>query len=323
MSLRDKDCSFWIMKHVCEFCQKGFSNKSNLLFHQNNARYCIESRKKSSTSEYNCEFCESVLANKYSLRKHYSRCSDKKLKELKDEYKEKINSLKKGKKQLKKESDREINDLKKDNKQLKKEVDKLRVSNEELKDELFEQKGVVSGMQKGPGKTYNAYIHPKLINLPIANIPALTHEYVEQKVSDGILTYEKAAKGYSGMLDVICDLITHENDDGIIERSYVCTDVSRNSFHRLLESRKWKADKGGRYLNEMLDRFQDRMEEYKNKIYEKYSNTPHDSIEWDHVDWERKKISQLYSGVVCKEGTGDREELVNALRKEIAKRASV
>nr|QBK86141.1 MAG: hypothetical protein LCMAC101_07360 [Marseillevirus LCMAC101] len=44
---------------------------------------------------------------------------------------------------------------------------------------------------------------------------------------------------------------------------------------------------------------------------------------WDQINWERKNISRLYSGLVCKEGTGDREELINALRKEIAKRASV
>ena len=181
------------------------------------------------------------------------------------------------------------------------------------------------GMQTAPDKRtiYNTAIHPKLVNLPISNIPALTDEYVMERVSDGILTYEKASKGYSGMLDVICDLITHENDDGIVERNYVCTDVSRNSFHRLLESKKWKADKGGRYLNNMLDTFQDTIEEHKDKVYQKYKDTPHDSIEWENVEWERKNISRLYSGIVCKEGTGDREELVNILRKEISKRASV
>ena len=125
------------------------------------------------------------------------------------------------------------------------------------------------------------------------------------------------------MLEIICEMITHENDNGIIERNYVCTDVSRNSFHRLLESKKWKSDKGGRYLNSMLDTFRDVMEEYKNKAYEVYKNTPHGSMEWEQVDWERKNISLLYSGVVCREGTGDREDLINALRKEIAKRASV
>ena len=65
------------------------------------------------------------------------------------------------------------------------------------------------------------------------------------------------------------------------------------------------------------------MEEHKNTAYDNYKNTPHDSFDWDHVDWERKNVGKLYSGVVCREGTEDRNELVNVLRKEIAKRASV
>jgi hypothetical protein len=206
------------------------------------------------------------------------------------------------------------------------EIDTLQTKNKELEQENERLRGTVDGMQKAPDKKtiYNTqYVHPKLVNLPISNIPALTQEFVEQKVNDGILTYEKSARGYSGMLEVICDLVTHENDDGIVERNYVCTDVSRNSFHRLLKSKKWKADKGGRYLNSMLDTFQEVMEEYKKKVYNMYSETPHDSPAWRQVEWERKSISKLYSGVVCREGTEDREELVNALRKDISKRAYV
>nr|QBK85847.1 MAG: hypothetical protein LCMAC101_04420 [Marseillevirus LCMAC101] len=65
------------------------------------------------------------------------------------------------------------------------------------------------------------------------------------------------------------------------------------------------------------------MEEYKDKVYKIYKNTLHESIEWDRVNWERKNISRLYLGVVCNEGNEDREDLVNILRKEISKRASV
>nr|QBK85921.1 MAG: hypothetical protein LCMAC101_05160 [Marseillevirus LCMAC101] len=201
----------------------------------------------------------------------------------------------------------------------------IRDENASLKDKISELEGVITGLKTAPDKRtiYNTAIHPKLVNLPINNIRALTNEFIQERVDDGILTYEKAARGNSGMLEIICDLITHENDNGIIERNYVCTDVSRNSFHRLLESKKWKSDKGGRYLNSMLDTFRDAMEEHKNKVYKLYKETSHDSIEWDHVNWERKNISQLYSGVVCNEGVGDREDLVNILRKEISKRASV
>jgi hypothetical protein len=213
-------------------------------------------------------------------------CSKKQITDLKIVHKKLLHKEKDRNKELK----RENKELRRKIKEFEKDNERLKSVNEDLKDELSEQKGVVSGMQKGPGKTYNAYIHPKLINLPISAVPALTHEFIEQKVNDGILTYEKAAKGYSGMLDVICDLISHENDDGELERNYVCTDVSRNSFHRLLESRKWKADKGGQYLNSMLDRFRGQMEEYKDKAYDVYSKTSHDSLEWDQIDWERKKV---------------------------------
>jgi len=162
-----------------------------------------------------------------------------------------------------------------------------------------------------------------LVNLPVSNVPALTQEYITEQVNNGILTYEKASKGYLGILDVIGDLITYENEDGIIERNFVCTDAARNSFHRLLESKKWKADKGGRYLNNILETFREVMEEYKDRAYDKYSKTSHDSIEWGQVEWDRKNISLLYSGIVCMEGTSDRDELVSILKKEISKRAYV
>jgi len=204
-------------------------------------------------------------------------------------------------------------------------IAKLTKDLEESKDKISELDGVITGLKTAPDKRtiYNTAIHPKLVNLPINNIPALTQEYMIEKVNDGILTYEKAVRGYPGILEVIGELITHENNEGKIERNYVCTDVSRNSFHRLLESKKWKPDKGGRYLNNMLGTFQDVMEEYKERAFDSYDKTSHESIEWGQMDWERKNISLLYSGIVSREGKTDREELVNILRKEISKRASV
>jgi hypothetical protein len=220
----------------------------------------------------------------------------------------------------------EVKTLKKNIREFEKTTQKLTDENLSLRDKISELEGVITGLKTAPDKRtiYNtAYVNPKLVNLPVSNVPALTQEYITERVNDGILTYEKAAKGYLGILDVISDLITHENDEGIIERNFVCTDASRNSFHRLLASKEWKADKGGRYLNNILETFRDVMEEYKDRAYDKYSKTPHESIEWGHVEWERKNVSLLYSGVVCREGSHSRDELVNILKKEISKRAYV
>ena len=314
--------------NTCKYCQKTYSSKHNLLRHQKTTISCLSIRNEKPLNSFSCEFCQTDFVHKSTLMRHYSSCSSKKKsairegkKRLKIKYEEELNKEKEKSGKLSGRVNTKIIEIK----ELKKINIKMRNEISELKNEVERQRGVIEGMKTAPDKRtiYNTAIHPKLVNLPINNIRALTDEYVIERVNDGILTYEKAARGYPGMLDVICDLITYENDQGVIERNYVCTDVSRNSFHRLLESKKWKSDKGGRYLNNMLDTFRDIMEEHKDKVYKRYKETPHDSIEWENVEWERKKISQLYSGVVCNEGTGDREDLVNILRKEISRRASV
>nr|QBK85652.1 MAG: hypothetical protein LCMAC101_02470 [Marseillevirus LCMAC101] len=299
---------------VCDYCGKTYANKYSLKKHQTVNASCLRDRNKKVVTD-KCEYCGKIYIH---LNIHLKTCKTREFSISHNYEKEELN----GKIDKK---DNKIKKLLSEIKELRKENTKLKSANKHLDDKLREQQGIVKGMQTAPDKKtiYNTAIHPKLVNLPIGNIRALTNEFIEERVSDGILTYERATRGYPGMLEVICELITHENDNGEIERNYVCTDVSRNSFHRLLESKKWKSDKGGRYLNAMLDRFIDQMDEYKTKAYDVYKNTPHDSMEWSQVDWERKNISRLYSGVVCKEGTGDREDLINALRKEIAKRASV
>jgi hypothetical protein len=305
---------------TCAYCHKKFSNIGNLNRHIRTAKFC-SNNKKEEDRIFQCEYCDAEFTQKTSLQKHYISCLKKKhveekkwKEEIREKYKDRTNKLV----AKNKEQDLTI-------KSQKAKITKLTKNLYESKDKISELEGIITGLKTAPDKRtiYNTAIHPKLVNLPINNIPALTQEYMIEKVNDGILTYEKAAKGYTGMLDVIGELITHENDKGEMERNYVCTDVSRNSFHRLLESKKWKPDKGGRYLNNMLDTFRDVMEEYKNKAYDAYEKTPHDSIEWGQVDWERKNISLLYSGIVSREGKTDREELVNILRKEISKRASV
>ena len=309
------------MNQKCKYCDGVYATKQTLLRHQKTNVKCLKLRNKEKVTE-ECEYC----GNEYiHLALHKKNCKNKSFMLMHRKEMGKLQS-KLDCKTIKVCSVLEKNrTLEKNDKKLKTTVKKLEDENSTLKGKIVELEGTITGLKTAPDKRtiYNTAIHPKLVNLPINNIPALTDEYVTERVNDGILTYEKASRGYPGMLEVICELISHENDEGVIERNYVCTDVSRNSFHRLLASKKWRSDKGGRYLNNMLDTFRDVIKKHKDKVYDTYNDTPHDSFDWEQVDWERKKISQLYSGVVCNEGTSDREELVNILRKEISKRASV
>lgn len=329
------------MALACRFCDRSFSSKSNLTYHESNAKYCIEGRNVP-TSEHICEYCSKTLGTKYSLRNHLVRCSVKKEKDariwkrnLSDKYRKKLKDQQEKHKKEITEKDVKINYLNKkvrvqergfeiqqEEKDISIEVLKVQITS--LREELEKQKGITEGIKQAPAKTVNtAYIHPKLINLPISSVPALTLEYIDKQVNDGILTYDEATRGPAGMADIVCELIEHETEDGEIERNYVCTDVARNSFHRLLESKKWKADKGGRYLNELLDRFSDVMQKYRETAIKNYDETPHESRKWRQIESERRNVLDLYDGILCEEGQEARDDLVNMLRKEIGKRASV
>ena len=53
----------------CEFCQKEFSIKSSLIYHQKTAKYCLEKQGKS-TDQYKCSDCQKSFSTQYRLNDH-------------------------------------------------------------------------------------------------------------------------------------------------------------------------------------------------------------------------------------------------------------
>ena len=88
---------------ICEFCEKEFSNKSNLNYHQKTAKYCLKKRPdmNDNLNNYECEHCNEKFSRKYNLDKHLTICKIKKkddyndhIKNLKQEYEERIKEIK-------------------------------------------------------------------------------------------------------------------------------------------------------------------------------------------------------------------------------------
>jgi hypothetical protein len=59
----------------CKFCKHKFSNKQNLRWHQQTAKYCLKIQGKSQDNKFKCELCSKVLTSKFRLGTHMKTCA--------------------------------------------------------------------------------------------------------------------------------------------------------------------------------------------------------------------------------------------------------
>lgn len=60
----------------CQFCEKSFSNKSNLLKHQQTTKYCIKLQAEKKPKSFICSGCNKELSTKQRLETHNKVCSE-------------------------------------------------------------------------------------------------------------------------------------------------------------------------------------------------------------------------------------------------------
>jgi metal-responsive CopG/Arc/MetJ family transcriptional regulator len=248
--------------YFCKYCEKDFSTKGSLTRHQNTSKSCLIPRENDRKC-YTCKFCNLSFTQKPSLNSHLLKCPSKKIYELqntiksnKGDYQKEILSLKLKNKKLKKiieEKDEEIIAL------------KCKTSKADGKVEVYD-KVCDKVLDKPTVTNTTTYIHPKLANLPITHIHPLTEDYVKKRVANGEYTFDHYRKGEDGIVDFINSITMCENDDGVVERNYVSTDASRDSFHRLVETKEWEKDKGGKFIDVILDTLENRVHGYQKRL---------------------------------------------------------
>ena len=315
---------------ICNFCSKKFSNKQNVLRHQNTS--CKE---KPPAKEFKCKYCKRIFYRKNNLDRHLNTCSSK------GEYK-----LKKEIRKLECNHRDKLSEWEKERKYFKLKLGKLEEVIKEKDEEIIELR-VKCGTSKSDGKVEvydkvctkvldkstvtnnNAYIHPKLVNLPITNIHPLTEDYVKGQVDNGGYTFDHYLKGENGLVDFIYSITMCENDDGDMERNYVCTDPSRDSYHRLVETKEWQKDKGGKFVDVILDTISDKADDYHLKLFDERQNeskSSHKSIRPKGVgydpDYIYKLNTDMHSGIVQTKGK-DRRNLRQKIKKETSRKISV
>jgi hypothetical protein len=281
-------------EHECEFCGTMFKTSNNLTTHKKSAKYCLSIR--NATGKPNtCVGCGKNFTYAASLTRHISVCKkilvkDTDIKELN----EKIVSL---------EKELEMSRSK---------VNFLEKENLELKLLLENGKGQLIVYEKHPGVVHNTqYINPKLTNIKCDTISPLTLEYVQKQVSK--YTYEEYIRGELGLVDYIAGLIVEDD-----QRNYVCTDTSRNKFHRLIETREWKEDNGAHFLNTIFDSLKEPATTYYHKIAGMYKIPG----EQETGDFLMDRTKKMFFGI-AKEKSKDRADLFNKIRTEVRTLAAV
>ena len=270
--------------------------------------------------EWKCEYCNKTFVSKNNLERHYTTCFSKReyilLKNIKKQKKENVELCKTIEKlqQIIKEKDEIIRN--KDEK-----IIELKIKCEVGKKEVYREV-CVKAMDKSTVTNNTMNIHPKLVYLPISNIHPLTEDYVKEQVSNGGYTSDNYLRGENGLVDFIYSITMSENDSGDIERNYVCTDPSRDSYHRLVETKEWEKDKGGKFVDIILDTISDKANEYHMRLFdERLSQKKKSRVEYD-PDYVYKLNTDMHSGIV-QSNSKDRKILRQKIKKETSRKISV
>lgn len=183
------------MEFKCQFCNKMFSNNSNLKMHIKNAKYCIKLRG-SDVKNYVCSFCNKELSSKHILESHLSICNTKK--------------------------DTEINNLKNEIDILKdqvKEKNILEITNNELKTQIKELQEQIERLATTAinRPTHISQNNNQRINNIINNLNPITDDHLREQSQ--YLTLDHIKNGVNGYVQYALDYPLKDR--------VICTDFSR------------------------------------------------------------------------------------------------
>jgi len=217
---------------TCEFCNKEFTIKGNLVSHQKTTKYCLEKQGKNLAENFKCEYCDKIFTLKTNLNDHINICKEKQKKDLENRdnklIKEHNNEIKK----IKYEYDKERSYYDKEHKEeigkLQTEINLLNkiISKLESKLETYEKR--LFDMASRPSTNTTNNNKTVVINAP------LTNEVLRQCATT--FTIDNAYN--------IGGITKHLTSS--LEEHITCTDPSRNIF-------KYKNEKDEEIVDQDLE----------------------------------------------------------------------
>jgi len=151
----------------------------------------------------------------------------------------------------------------------------------------------------------------KLEQVNISTIEPFTVDTIRKRLED--FNFAMFSKGYRGIVNFARSIITKED-----EKNYVVTDPSRNAFHRLIETRDWKKDSDGMFLDILLDELRPKISDHYDAVMNIMEQAKTDD-ERDHADYLMDQTKPIFFGAKGDRGSRDREDLRQRLRNDIKK----
>jgi len=202
----------------CEYCDKSFSTKSNLSYHQKTAKYCLEKRE-TEYKEYKCS-CEKNFTTKINYDRHKKICN---INDIINPYKEENIKLENQNKIYLKNIEDKDKQLENQNKIYLKQLEDKDKHIKELEAQLASI--ALAGVTKSTTTNNNI----SNINNKILNISPLDLNDSEKfkTILDSKFNTNYILDGQKGLAHFAKDHFL-KDDDGKLK--YVCTDPGRQTF---------------------------------------------------------------------------------------------
>jgi hypothetical protein len=182
-------------------------------------------------------------------------------------------------------------------------------------------KGVLVGYEKvkppNVVTTNNTVVNQKLANLKVDNIRPLTIGTIIEDIPN--YTFDMYMGAETGIVQFMKHLTQLEMEDGSIEINYACTDKSRSTFHRLMESKEWKHDGGSKFINDVFDNLAEKSIEHWDTLISLSKNP--DILEQHYYTGKMVEMTSFQSSFTSK--GKHREEYFNKVKSKMKDVSSV
>jgi hypothetical protein len=233
----------------CNFCNKSFSSKSNLLSHQKTAKYCLDIQGKDGES-YTCKDCNRSFTATKILVDHIQICKERLKNEKENKEQDYIKTIKRLETDLNKlKKDKQENEYLKKNLQEKNEyISKLEAKLEKFEDAVVTNMAATTHVleskaakaSSSASTTNNTTLNT---NITVNNVLNLSQEHVKKVLSER-LDYNVVYGGQAGLAMFVFNNILKDAAGKLI---YRCVDASRQMFEFVDENgetvRDMKAEK--------------------------------------------------------------------------------